>query len=154
MIKMSIVEKYYNSDEIQQMQLRQKVKKDIRNHPLLSLMDKIVSKEVMRYDSDFYIHDVTTLKALEGEPFLWIVRTNGTHLIPLLNDDYNQKDEWVSKLYLKAILTQYKQLSFYLIERDKLKKINEKSAFAQIAIFEDMSKKRLELQKRKDLGLL
>lgn len=45
-------------------------------------LENIVNKHVKAYKTDFYDYDVPTLNNPEERYYVWIVRTNGTHLIP------------------------------------------------------------------------
>lgn len=146
---MNIVDEFYNSNEVKQIQIKKEVQKKIKNYPLLTEMEKVVEEEVMNHDSDFYIHDVEMLiNSEDSDAYLWIVRTNGTHLIPLVNDDFDSKGNWWGKTYFSAILSNYKnRLSgIYLIEKGQLSKINIKSALTQIAIYEDIAFNRRNLK--------
>lgn len=51
--------------------------------PALKKMRNLVRRHLKKYQSDFYVHDVTLYYRAKGAPFLWILRDSGTHFINL-----------------------------------------------------------------------
>lgn len=53
------------------------------------------------YDTDLHTHDRQAIEQHDPARFLWILRTNGTHLIII--DDLTEREARDARAYLKAI---------------------------------------------------
>lgn len=156
---MSIQASFYDMTDEEKNRYIKKMKRKIANgnDTLLQEMMSIVDEEVMKYEEDFYVDDIELLKDVEkDESVLWIVRNHGTHFIYLSKDSFNKKGEWDNAEYFRAIIQNYKNriCGYYLIEKGKLKKINEKSAFAVLAIHEDIARNKQEYQKSRSTSII
>jgi len=148
----SIQASFYDLTDEEKIRFIKKMKRKIinGNDVLLKEMMFIVDEEVMTYEEDFYVDDIELLKDVEkDESVLWIVRNHGTHFIYLSKDSFNTAGEWTNTEYFRAIIRNCKRriCGYYLIEKGNLKKINEKSAFAVLAIHEDIARRKQEYQK-------
>ena len=55
----------------------------MQKYEAFSQLDKIVQKYVKNYQNDYYVYDLNELSSEnKSDNYLWIVRTNGTNLIP------------------------------------------------------------------------
>lgn len=54
------------------------------------------------YTDDLFKHDYNTLQTYDG-PFIWVLRTNGTHLYKLSSSDYQLR--WDARQYLQILDT-------------------------------------------------
>lgn len=94
------------------------------DNELFKNMEKIATKKVENYISDFYVHDVDLLETLRLDTFLWFVRKNGTYVVSLQDNSLLDNGEWSSAAFAKAIRKQCQVSAVYLYADEKLKKIN------------------------------
>lgn len=103
--EMNIVTKaknYYDMNEIQRQQYIENVnayidclEENSYKKSLLTKMRNILKRNVKNYKTDFYVHDVPQLilsfvpKNKNNFAFVWFTRTNGTHLVDLLQNEKN-----------------------------------------------------------------
>jgi hypothetical protein len=139
---------YYEKTEVQKKRCLYYRKRKIlkSDNELLKTMVKIVEQDVITYHSDFYIHDTELIKEYEGDPFIWIVRKNGTHFVYLLSDEFTKSDEWDSYLYFNAILHNSggEIKGIYLIENGKLQKLSKDKAFKVLNYYEGLMRRDLK----------
>lgn len=105
---------------------------------LLKNMLSIAEENLVKYKSDFYVHDVELVKECEGEPFLWVVRDYGTHFIYLYSDQFVKgTNEWDNIPYFNSILHNFRVIKgIYLHENEELKKINQTKAIQVLKDYE------------------
>src|SRR5690606_41779958 len=103
-------------------------------------MMEVVERHLKKHHADFYVHDVSLYRNADGTPFLWIVREYGTHFVKLYSEKFLDNEIWESKAHFEAILFNSRKeiKGIYLIENGKMQKLSEQSAFATLAIKEDI----------------
>lgn len=141
--------KFYELNEIERNKILKDIKLDIKRNgsPILNEMVEIAENEVMVHIEDFYIHDLKHMELAPTSTYIWFVRTKGTFLINLLEDSFNNNDEWVPLNFAKSIMNQMKIEKYYIIEKgEKIKKVNEKSCCALLSIYADMAYKNKQLK--------
>lgn len=58
--------------------------KNFHNYTIdkFALLETVVNMKMKHYLNDFYFHDIQALSYPKEDEYLWIVRENGTHLVP------------------------------------------------------------------------
>lgn len=145
-----ITKAYYQLDEEQQRRYRKLTDQKIRQgaDPVLKRMRNIVKGQLRGFIADFYVHDVSHYKKAEGDPFLWVIRQYGTHIVDLTSEDY-LNGIWEPKNHLRSLLRCGKEIKgIYLIHKGSVKKLSDIGAIATISVFEDEIQTKFRLAKQ------
>lgn len=118
------------------------------DNELLKNMVRIVDQNVVKYHSDFYIHDVEIIKEIKGNPLLWIVRDFGTHMLNLYSEDFSEHNEWSNNLFFNAILHNSgdRIKGIYLIENNRVQKITKEKAFSVLNQYEELIRRKVKVR--------
>ena len=147
MARKHITMAYYEKTDEQKKRYISHIRNKIRkgSDTILKSMMELVERHVEKYHADFYIHDVALYRNAENEPFLWIIRENGTHFIDLMSEKFLDGEAWDAKAHFHAILSNCgaEIKGIYLIENDHMLKLPEKVAIAMLATKEETVRKRL-----------
>lgn len=147
MARKHITMAYYEKTEEQKNRYISYIRNRIRkgSDTILKSMMELVERHVERYHADFYIHDVALYGNGENEPFLWIIRENGTHFIDLMSEKFLDGEVWDAIAHFNAIMTNCgKEIKgIYLIENSQMQKLSEKAAHATLAVKEETVRKHL-----------
>lgn len=147
----SIVDVYRDKTDEQKEQYLNYMNRKIKTNSntgynaLIRKMMNIVEKSLTRNYADFYVYDLEFMRLTEGSPVLWIVRECGTQMIDLHSEDFSQDQRgnlvWVPVAHFRSVLFNFRDIKeIYLIENEKLIKVNIKSAFATLAVKEEYMK--------------
>lgn len=115
------------------------------DNELLKKMCSIVEKKVKKHRSDFYIHDVETIKDCEGEPFLWLVREQGTHYIKLYSERFTHTGKWENRLCFDFISHHFGEVDVYFYIDGQLKKVTKAQAKEILNAYEEEIRDNLKI---------
>ncbi len=93
------------------------------------------------FTDDLYRHDLQALKENPGQPMLWVLRQNGTHLYQLTCENSHEAAYcrqvvryWSGDHKLNTASTQDERAKYYVVDENGLEEINADEAAERIKV--------------------
>ena len=92
----------------------------------------IAERVIELYKNDFYVHDKEQLSGIDNlkRTFIWLVRPTGTHLIELIDSEWNIRSDYIGLLrLLKGVFHSFgNNIESYLLKDAEIVKMENDKA--------------------------